>query len=111
MAKKYGKTVCTPLTEAEYARLKDEARRYGYAQQDYRRMLLLSDRSQLATARRENYWDEDTLEDIRADVRKLLRYQLHYGGMDGDVVLQILKRLGSLQASIRAGEVSWQSQR
>ena len=99
MKKKYARVVQVPLTEAEYAQLKAEAKRHGYSQQDYRRMLLLGDRSLLAVARQESYWEEDTLENIWADVRKLLRRQLHYGGISDGSALQILRRLEALQIS------------
>ena len=64
---------------------------------DYRRLCLLSGPSPPLDRLEQSYWEEDTLEDIRSDMKRLLRQQLHTGTADMQAAFALADRLAATQ--------------
>lgn len=109
MSKRYDRRISIPLTETEYARLEAAAKRSGYSPTDYRRMALLSGPPQPAHRWEEYCWEADTLENIRSDVRQLLRQLLHCGEVDTAELLALMERLRPFEERHEEAEKVWRT--
>lgn len=106
---KFKKNVQIRLTEREAARLDAELKRHGGLKTPFYRSLLLDGLSRRTQRIRADDWSADALEDLRADVKRLLRQQLH-GVADPEQILQAVYRLEALVSGTeRRTNTEWQS--